>query len=110
MEAYIKRDSKTDSTLTSKKKEESHERLLQRLAGTHLGEKTLEAIQLEEMILKGPKNYLIINGLSAWTVGQLDGEIEMERWTLSESDINLIFDAEDKKKWQKAIKSSFIRL
>ena len=24
---------------------------------------------------KGPKNYLIINGLSAWTVGQLDGEI-----------------------------------
>ena len=59
---------------------------------------------------KGPKKSLVFLGLAAWNVGQLDGEIEMERWTLSESDINLIFDAEDKKKWQKAIKSSFIRL
>ena len=59
---------------------------------------------------KGPKKSLVVLGLAAWNVGQLDGEIELERWTLSESDINLIFDAEDKKKWQKAIKSSFIRL
>ena len=49
-------------------------------------------------------------GLAAWNTGQLDGEIELERWTLSESSMDLIFDAEGKKKWQKAIKSSFIRL
>ena len=59
---------------------------------------------------KGPKKSLVVLGLAAWNVGQLDGEIELERWTLSESDIKIIFDAEDKKKWQKAIKSSFIRL
>tara|TARA_Y100000590_G_C15595814_1_gene967986 strand:+ start:332 stop:985 length:654 start_codon:yes stop_codon:yes gene_type:complete len=59
---------------------------------------------------KGPKKSLVVLGLAAWNVGQLDGEIEMERWTLSESNIKIIFDAEDKKKWQKAIKSSFIRL
>ena len=59
---------------------------------------------------KGPRKSLVVLGLSAWNTGQLDGEIEMERWTLSESDIELIFDAEDKKKWQKAVKSSFIRL
>ncbi len=59
---------------------------------------------------KGPKKSLVLLGLAAWNIGQLDGEIELERWTLSESDIKLIFDADDKKKWQKSIKSSFIRL
>ena len=59
---------------------------------------------------KGPKKSLVMLGLAAWNTGQLDGEIELERWTLSESSMDLIFDAEDKKKWQKAIKSSFIRL
>jgi len=59
---------------------------------------------------KGPKKSLVILGLAAWNKGQLDGEIELERWTLSESSMDLIFDIEDNKKWLKAISSSFIRL
>ena len=59
---------------------------------------------------KGPKKSLIVLGLAAWNTGQLDGEIELERWTLSEIDGDLIFDMENKKKWLKAINNSFIRL
>ena len=46
---------------------------------------------------KGPKKSLVILGLAAWNIGQLDGEIELERWTLSEIDEDLIFDMENKK-------------
>ena len=59
---------------------------------------------------KGPKKSLVILGLSAWNIGQLDGEIELERWTLSESSMDLIFEIEDNTKWLKAINNSFIRL
>ena len=59
---------------------------------------------------KGPKKSLVILGLAAWNIGQLDGEIELERWTLSESSMDLIFEIEDNKKWLKAINNSFIRL
>ena len=59
---------------------------------------------------KGPKKSLIVLGLAAWNIGQLDGEIELERWTLSESSMDLIFEIEDNKKWLKAINNSFIRL
>ena len=59
---------------------------------------------------KGPKKSLVILGLAAWNIGQLDGEIELERWTLSEIDEELIFDIENKKKWLITINNSFIRL
>ena len=59
---------------------------------------------------KGPKKSLVILGLAAWNTGQLDGEIELERWTLSESSMDLIFEIEDNKKWLKAVNNSFIRL
>ena len=59
---------------------------------------------------KGPKKSLVILGLAAWNIGQLDGEIEMERWTLSEISVDLIFDMKNKKKWLEAIDNSFIRL
>ena len=59
---------------------------------------------------KGPKKSLVVLGLAAWNIGQLDGEIELERWTLSESSMDLIFEIEDNKKWLKAINNSFIRL
>ena len=36
--------------------------------------------------------------------------VQLERWTLSESNMDLIFETEDNKKWLKAINSSFIRL
>ena len=55
---------------------------------------------------KGPKKSLVILGLAAWNIGQLDGEIELERWTLSEIDEDLIFDMENKKKWLKVINNS----
>ena len=51
---------------------------------------------------KGPKKSLVVLGLAAWNIGQLDGEIEFERWTLSEIDENLIFDIENKKKMVKS--------
>ena len=52
----------------------------------------------------------MILGLAAWNIGQLDGEIEFERWTLSEINMDLIFEVENNKKWLKAINNSFIRL
>ena len=59
---------------------------------------------------KGPKKSLVILGLAAWNFGQLDGEIEFERWTLSEMNMDLIFEVENNKKWLKAINNSFVRL
>ena len=59
---------------------------------------------------KGPKKSLVILGLAAWNTSQLDGEIELERWTLSESSMELIFETENNTKWLKAINNSFIRL
>ena len=59
---------------------------------------------------KGPKKSLIILGVSAWNVGQLEGEIERETWTLSEINMDLIFETDNTKKWLEAIKNSFIRL
>jgi len=59
---------------------------------------------------KGPKKSLVILGISAWNIGQLDGEIEMERWNLSEINVGLIFDMKNEKKWLEAINNSFIRL
>lgn len=59
---------------------------------------------------KGPERSLVAIGLSAWDKGQLDGEIEMESWTLSEMNMNIIFELENNKKWLKAINNSFVRL
>ena len=59
---------------------------------------------------KGPKKSLVILGLAAWNIGQLDGEIELERWTLSESSMELIFEKKNNTKWLKAINNSFILL
>ena len=53
---------------------------------------------------------MIIYGLSAWTVGQLDGEIERRHWNLSEIREDIIFEKNNEKKFIKATKSSFIRL
>ena len=58
----------------------------------------------------GPKKSLVILGMSAWNIGQLDGEIEMKSWTLSEMSMDLIFEVENNKKWLKALSNSFIRL
>ena len=59
---------------------------------------------------KGPKNFLIILGYSGWTEGQLEGEMEVDHWILSELDSQIIFEEESKNKWLKAYENSFIRL
>ena len=59
---------------------------------------------------KGPKKNLVIVGISSWSEGQLEGEMERESWALSEINSNLIFEMDNAKKWLNAIKNSFIYL
>ena len=59
---------------------------------------------------KGPEKSLIIFGYSGWGSGQLEGEMERDHWILSNIDLEIIFDAETNKKWDKAIKNSFIKI
>ena len=59
---------------------------------------------------KAPKKYLVILGYSGWGNGQLEGEMEIDHWILSELDTQIIFEKESINKWLKAYESSFIRL
>ena len=59
---------------------------------------------------KAPKKYLVILGYSGWGDGQLEGEMEVDHWILSELDPIIIFEKEPTNKWLKAYENSFIRL
>ena len=59
---------------------------------------------------KGPKNSLIMLGVSAWTVGQLEGEIDKGSWNLSEISQDILFQENNKKKHIMATETSFLRL
>ena len=59
---------------------------------------------------QGPKKSLVILGYSGWGKGQLEGEMERDHWILSDIDLDITFDEESKKKWDKAIKKSFIKI
>ena len=59
---------------------------------------------------KGPKKSLVILGISSWGPGQLEGEMEIEGWVLSEINTDLIFEMDNSKKWLNAINSSFMNL
>ena len=59
---------------------------------------------------KGPKKSLVILGYSGWGKGQLEGEMERDHWILSDIDLDITFDEESKKNWDKAIKNSFIKI
>ena len=59
---------------------------------------------------KGPEKSMVILGYSGWGSGQLEGEMERDHWILSDLDPNIIFEKESKKKWKKALKSSFIKI
>ena len=59
---------------------------------------------------KGPEKSLIIFGYSGWGNGQLEGEMERDHWILSDIDLDITFDEEIKKKWNRAIKNSFIKI
>tara|TARA_B100001123_G_C15081933_1_gene936027 strand:- start:299 stop:958 length:660 start_codon:yes stop_codon:yes gene_type:complete len=59
----------------------------------------------------GPKKSLVIIGISAWTIGQLEGEIiEKKYWVISEINEDIVFEVDNKKKFIKATKNSFLRL
>ena len=58
----------------------------------------------------GPKESLIIIGISAWGENQLEGELERDQWFLGEFDLNLIFNDENKSKWDLANKRVFVPL
>ena len=58
----------------------------------------------------GPKESLIIIGISAWADNQLEGELERNQWSLGEFDSNLIFNDENKSKWDLANKRVFVPL
>jgi len=59
---------------------------------------------------KGPEKSLVIFGYSGWGSGQLEGEMERDHWILSDIDLNITFDKEQSRKWQKAIEKSFIKI
>ena len=59
---------------------------------------------------KGPKKSLVILGFSSWGPGQLEGEMEIDEWVLSEINTDLIFEVDNSKKWLNAINSSFMNL
>ena len=59
---------------------------------------------------QGPKKSLVILGYSGWGKGQLEGEMERDHWILSDIDLDITFDEESKRKWDKAIKNSFIKI
>ena len=59
---------------------------------------------------KGPKKSLVILGYSGWGKGQLEGEMERDHWILSNIDLDITFEEKSKKKWEKAIRNSFIKI
>jgi len=59
---------------------------------------------------KGPKKSLVILGYSGWGSGQLEGEMERDHWILSDIDLDITFDKDSNTKWNKAYKSSFIKI
>ncbi len=59
---------------------------------------------------KGPKDSLIILGISAWTTGQLEGEIDQGSWNLSEINQDILFQENNQKKHIMATDLSFLRL
>ena len=59
---------------------------------------------------KGPSQSLVIIGVSAWTGGQLEGEIDKGHWNLSEITQDILFQENNEKKYIIATKNSFLRL
>ena len=59
---------------------------------------------------EGPKEKLIIIGISSWGEGQLEGEMERDDWRLSEINKELIFKLDNKIKWESAFDNGFLKL
>tara|TARA_Y100000590_G_scaffold349179_1_gene400602 strand:+ start:265 stop:909 length:645 start_codon:yes stop_codon:yes gene_type:complete len=59
---------------------------------------------------KGPNKSLVVIGISAWTEGQLEGEIDKGHWNLSEITRDILFQENNEKKYIIATNNSFLRL
>ena len=59
---------------------------------------------------KGPIKSLVVIGVSAWTEGQLEGEIDKGHWNLSEITQDILFQEKNEKKYILATENSFVRL
>ena len=53
---------------------------------------------------QGPKRHLFALGYSGWGAGQLDQEIQQNGWHLAPTDPDLLFDADDAGKWDRALR------
>lgn len=61
---------------------------------------------LEEMAQGGgPDKALMALGYSGWGPGQLEAEIGENGWLICEAGFDLVFEQEDDKKWEAALKS-----
>lgn len=52
---------------------------------------------------KGPRRYLVTLGYAGWAPDQLDAEIHANGWLSVAADSHLVFDVEDKHKWQRGL-------
>ena len=58
----------------------------------------------------GPRDSLILIGISAWADNQLEGELQSNLWSLGEFDSSLIFTDKNKSKWNSVNKRIFVPL
>ena len=58
----------------------------------------------------GPKESMILVGISGWGENQLEGELERDQWSLAEKDLNLIFKEKNDHKWKSATTNIFVPL
>ncbi len=52
---------------------------------------------------RGPRRCLFALGYAGWAPGQLDAEIQANGWLSVAADSELVFDAHDEGKWQRAL-------
>jgi putative transcriptional regulator len=54
---------------------------------------------------KGPRDALLALGYSGWGPGQLETEIRRNDWLIADAAPDVIFDADDTRKWSRALKT-----
>jgi putative transcriptional regulator len=60
---------------------------------------------LEDMAVgEGPDRALMMLGYAGWGSGQLENEIAMNGWLTADTDADLVFDLENARKWEAALK------
>lgn len=53
----------------------------------------------------GPQQSILAMGYSGWGPGQLEGEIARNGWLICDANLDLVFGADDNRKWQAALES-----